>query len=136
MTSLAASALRSSTVGNVAGAISLYAERHGVAVGPVAPAAEPGPNDVAVFSPVHRWVVVRWFAFAPHLPASLELSALLATTVIAADVYDRDLWRNVAMERGDVVDRFCSDRRYFSDDMPLGEQWAGRPEVVRPIRHR
>jgi hypothetical protein len=79
---------------------------------------------------VHRWVVVQWFPFAPHLPASLMLSALMSTVVVAADVYGGDLWRNVVLERGAVVDRFCSDRRYFSDDLPLGEQWAGRPDVV------
>ena len=129
-TFLSASAVRAQTVGSVGGAISLYAERHGVTAARVSTGAELGLTDVAVFSPVHGWVVVRWFSYAPHLPATLTLSSMLSTVAVAADVYDGDLWRNVVVDCGEVVDRFCSDVRYFSDDLPLGGQWAGQPDVV------
>ena len=78
-TFLSASAVRAQTVASVGGAISLYAERHGVTAARVSTGAELGPTDVAVFSPVHGWVVVRWFSYAPHLPATLTLSSMLST---------------------------------------------------------
>lgn len=132
---LAASAIRNSSVVDVANAIVEFTSRHDVQSSILATAqGEYTPSsDALVFDPADDWTVVLWPEyFSIHdFAASLEMSQGLQTIICSAHVYDSDYWAHGLFERGAWLDRFCSIPDYFADSDAdadqLAAEWRGDP---------
>lgn len=125
-----ATAVRDRGADAVAEAVRAYGLEHGLA-----PTDDPfeGVESVEVLAPTDggRGARLRWPAFfGGALPAARALSESLATVVSTVDTYEEALWRHVLCDRGQVVDRYTSDRGYFGPDEDPGPAWDGDPDAV------
>jgi hypothetical protein len=135
---LAVSAFQDSAVERLAQAIRRCASEFNVACHTFDPErAESNPEtDASLFEPVEGWTVVLWPAYfnIHDFPVCQALSEQLSTLVSTMHVYDGDYWAHGLFERGQLLDRFCSQPDYFAEDSETAErmktEWRGDPETI------
>ena len=128
------SAFRGADSSRTATALELFCARHGVRTvdQPLrAPTVLSSAARVRVWGG-GDWTVVDWPMTFPHTVAALEMSETLACIAVAADIYEGAFWRQTVVQRGTVVDRFCSELNYFGREerQRLGGRWDGNSGVV------
>jgi hypothetical protein len=122
-------AFRTNDAAAVSAAIHAYVIRHGVA-------CEPGrvgddfSASTLVFAPRGGWTVVSWpDAFVGWDIAAVEaLTAELGLLASLVFVADGKYWAHVLVERGEIVDEFCSHPQRLHGEST--DAWRGNPELL------
>lgn len=127
-------AIRSDEAGHVSKGLQDHFSALGVTVTDVAASAPSDErHDISIYSARNGWVVVLFPAYFNiyDLPVARTISRDLNTQASLVHTYDSEYWAHFAIDRGEILDRFCS--RTGHDEVNLTKTWAGNPAVVAKL---
>src|SRR5437016_1801813 len=116
---LAVSAFKDVPVDALARAVAEDAARYQVWTDATLPRTEEvAPRtDATLFDPVNGWTIILWPEYfnAHDFGACKRITAGLGCLASTVHVHDDDYWAHGLFERGDLLDRFCSQPGYFTE---------------------
>lgn len=116
---LAATAVRSESVSEIAHAISQCMQshdvKHEVLLGST-PFNE--DTDAQIFLPTNGWTVVLWpnYFNIHDFPVAMAIAAARSWLISAVHVYDGDYWEHLAVSGTEELHSFCSRPTYWKDE--------------------
>lgn len=122
-------AFRTNDAAALSAAIHAYVTRHGVACEP-ARVGDDFSASTLIFAPRGGWTVVSWpDAFVGHdVPAIEALTQELRLLASHVYVVDGKYWAHLLVERGDVLDEFCSHPQRLHGESV--DAWRGNAELL------
>lgn len=130
-------AIRSDEAGQVTKGLQDHFSAFGVTVTDVAASAPSDDrHDISIYPARNGWVVVLFPAYFNiyDLPVARTISRVLNTQASLVHTYDSEYWAHFAVDRGEIVDRYCSKPQFFGQaDASVTKTWAGNPDVVAEL---
>jgi hypothetical protein len=122
----------------IADAIVRYSATHDVPAEVLVAEPEQTFDAASVELPADGWSVVSWpRRLRGHIKISRWLSGELGVAASLVEVYDSDAWTHVALDRGEVRDRFATMPEAQTSDVTsrteAKRRWAGNAGTVAEL---
>lgn len=88
-------------------------------------------HDIRVFTAADQWVAVLFPEYfnARDLPLARAVTRILNTNASLVHTYDSEYWAHFLLDRGNVIDQFCSRPHFFEQDSAghakRSQLWSG-----------